>query len=105
MTSPRIERDETLTYMVGYGLALALTALAFGLVWLQVLSGRTAFYAVLALGFVQMLVHFRCFLHVDLKRNARADLQLLLFSSLIVALMVGGTLVVLFNLQSRMMGP
>ena len=103
MTSPRIEKRETLTYLVGYGLALLLTTVAFGLVYFGLLGGRQAFYTVLGLGLAQMLVHFRCFLHIDLERSARADLQLLLFSSLIVALMVGGTLVVLFNLQQRMM--
>lgn len=103
MTSRRIERAETLTYVTGYGLALLLTGAAFGLVWLQLLSGRTTLYTVLGLGLAQMLVHFRCFLHVDLRRNARPDLQLLLFSALIVALMVGGTLVILFNLHHRMM--
>ncbi len=103
MTSPRIERRETLTYVAGYALALLLTLAAFGLVYLRVLDGQEAFYTLLGLGLVQMLVHFRCFLHVDLKRSARADLTLLLFSSLIVALMVGGTLVVLSNLQQRMM--
>ncbi len=66
-------------------------------------DGPDAFYAVLGLGLVQMLVHFRCFLHIDLRRSARPDLQLLLFSALIIALMVGGTLVVLFNLHGRMM--
>jgi cytochrome o ubiquinol oxidase operon protein cyoD len=50
-----------------------------------------------------MVVHFRRFLHIDLKRSARADLQLILFASLIVALMVGGTLVILRNLRTRMM--
>lgn len=103
MSSSCIERTERLTYAVGYGLALVLTGAAFGLVWLRLLPGRTAFYTVLGLGLVQMLVHFRCFLHIDLKRNARADLMLLLFSTLIVALMVGGTLVILFNLHNRMM--
>ena len=49
------------------------------------------------------MVHFRCFLHVDLKCSARADLMLILFSSLIIALMVGGTLVILLNLRTRMM--
>ncbi len=103
MTSPRSEQRETLTYVVGYGSALLLTCVAFGLVYLHLLDGRDAFYAVLGLGLVQMLVHFRCFLHIDLKRSARADLQLILFSVLIVALMVAGTLVVLFNLRQRMM--
>ena len=103
MTSPGLERNETVTYLVGYGLALLLTLAAFGLVYLRLLSGQQAFYTVLGLGLAQMLVHFRCFLHVSLQRSARADLVLLLFSSLIVALMVGGTLVVLFNLRQRMM--
>ena len=103
MTSPQIQHRETMTYVVGYGSALVLTCIAFGLVYLRLLAGQDAFYAVLGLGLVQMLLHFRCFLHIDLKQSARADLVLLLFSSLIVALMVAGTLVVLFNLRTRMM--
>jgi cytochrome o ubiquinol oxidase operon protein cyoD len=59
---------------------------------------------VLALGLVQMAVQFRCFLHISLKRSSRHDLQLILFSTLIIALMVSGTLVILFNLRGRMMG-
>ena len=92
-----------MTYVVGYGMALLCTVAAFGLVYLGLLGGREAFYTVLGLGLVQMLVHFRCFLHIYLQRSAQADLMLLLFSSLIIALMVGGTLVVLFNLKQRMM--
>ena len=103
MTSPRLERRETMTYVVGYGLALLLIGAAFGLVYLDLLAGRPAFYAVLGLGAVQMVVQFRTFLHIDLRRSARSDLQLILFSTLIMALMVGGTLVVLLNLRTRMM--
>jgi cytochrome o ubiquinol oxidase operon protein cyoD len=103
MTSPHLERRETMTYVVGYGVALLLTCAAFGLVYLHLLGTQQAFFAVLGLGAVQMVVHFRCFLHIDLRRSARADLQLILFSSLIVALMVGGTLVILLNLRTRMM--
>lgn len=103
MISPRIERRETLTYVAGYGLALLLTLAAFGLVYFRLLGWQQTFYTMLGLGMMQMLVHFRCFLHIGLQRSARADLMLLLFSFLIVALMVGGTLVVLSNLQQRMM--
>jgi cytochrome o ubiquinol oxidase operon protein cyoD len=102
MTSPRLERREVRTAVAGYAASLLLTGLAFGLVWLRLLSGRAAFLAVLGLGLAQMLVQFRCFLHIDLRRSARPDLLLLLFSALIIALMVGGTLVVLFNLHHRM---
>jgi cytochrome o ubiquinol oxidase operon protein cyoD len=103
MSPPAAETRETMIYVVGYGLAMLLTCGAFGLVWLHLLSGRAAFATVLVLGLVQMIVHFRCFLHIDLNRSARADLQLILFSTLIVALMVGGTLVILLNLRTRMM--
>lgn len=103
MTSPRIERDETHSLILGYGFALLLTLLAFGLVVFHLLTGRQAFYTVLGLGLVQLVVQLRFFLHIDLRRSARADLQLILFSTLIIALMAGGTLVVLFNLHGRMM--
>ena len=103
MSSPAIERGEIGSLVLGYGLALVLTLCAFGIVVLHVLTGRQAFYAVLGFGLAQMLVHFRFFLHIDLRRNSWPDLQLLLFSAVIVALMVGGTLVVLFNLRARMM--
>ena len=103
MTSPAIERGEVRSLVLGYGLALLLTLSAFGLAAFHMLTGRQAFYTVLGLGLVQMLVHFRFFLHIDLRRNSWPDLQLLLFSALIIGLMVGGTLVVLFNLHGRMM--
>lgn len=103
MTSPAIEHGEVRSIVLGYGLALLFTLSAFGLVVFHVLTGRQAFYTVLGLGIVQVLVHFRFFLHIDLRRNSRPDLHLLLFSAMIVALMVSGTLVVLFNLHGRMM--
>lgn len=56
----------------------------------------------LALALVQMVVHFRFLLHITLEQSARDDLRLILFSTLIVVLMVSGTLVVLINLRARM---
>ena len=94
---------ETASYAIGYILALLLTGSAFAAVRWPGLPARSLFGLVLGLGLVQMVVHFRCFLHVSLKRSARHDLQLILFSTLIVALMVSGTLVILLNLRQRMM--
>ncbi|SDM29367.1 cytochrome o ubiquinol oxidase subunit IV [Methylobacterium phyllostachyos] len=94
---------DLITYVIGYALALTLTCLAFGFVYWHWFAAQTALGLVLGLALVQALVHFRCFLHINLKRSARDDRQLILFSTLIVLLMVGGTLVVLFNLRMRMM--
>ena len=101
--SDAAKRRDLLTYAVGYGLALTLTCLAFALVHWRWAEPSWALGLVLALGLVQIIVHFRCFLHIDLRSQARSDLLLVLFSVVIVLLMVGGTLVVLFNLRARMM--
>lgn len=95
---------ELRTYAVGYALSFVLTAAAFGMVRWPSFGARAIFGTVLALGLVQMAVQFRCFLHISLKRSSRHDLQLILFSALIITLMVSGTLVVLFNLRERMTG-
>ena len=96
-------RRDLLTYGIGYVLALLLTCAAFAVVTWRWAAGATALGLVFGLALVQAVVHFRCFLHIDLKPSTRHDLQLILFSTLIIALMVGGTLVVLFNLRMRMM--
>lgn len=97
-------RPEIITYGVGYALALLLTIAAFALVHWHWAAPTSALGIVFGLALVQIIVHFRCFLHVTLHGPARDDLQLILFSTLIVLLMVGGTLVILFNLRMRMMG-
>jgi cytochrome o ubiquinol oxidase subunit IV len=96
-------RRERVTYSVGYAGALALTGVAFALVHWRFLSPQWTLGVVFGLALIQIIVHFRCFLHITLGRSSRADLQVLLFSSLIVLLMVGGTIVVMLNLRSRMM--
>ena len=96
-------RSERQSYIIGLVLALALTSAAFAMVAWHLASPGTALAIVFGLGLVQIIVHFRFFLHIDLRRSARDDLQLILFASLITLLMVGGTIVILFNLRARMM--
>lgn len=95
--------EEIRSYVVGYGLALALTGAAFAIVHWPSFTSAATLAIVLGLALVQMGVHFRFFLHISLRKSARDDLQLILFSTLIVILMVSGTLVILFNLRARMM--
>ena len=102
MRDPTRFRHELANYTIGLVLALILTGAAFAMVAWHV-APRHALAVVVALGLLQIVVHFRCFLHIDLRKSARADLQLILFSTLIIALMVGGTLVILLNLRQRMM--
>ena len=56
---------------------------------------------ILILALVQIVVHLRCFLHI--RPSARANLQLLLFSAVIIMLITAGTLGIFFDERTRMM--
>lgn len=90
-------------YVIGYVAALVLTAAAFAVVHWQGLGGAATLAVVFVLGLAQMAVHLRFFLHIGFDKSSRDDLQLILFSTVIILLMVGGTLVILLNLRHRMM--
>ena len=90
-------------YGIGYLLAVLLTGVAFACVFFRLLPQSEIFIFVLILAFAQICVHLRCFLHISLKPSARADLVLLLFSTVIITLIVVGTLVILFDERARMM--
>lgn len=95
------ERHEFHTYVWGIGLALLLTVLPFALVHWRVVSRMELLIAIGGCALLQMVVHFRFFLHISLKQN-RDDLQLILFSSLLLIIMVFGTLWIMASLATRM---
>jgi cytochrome o ubiquinol oxidase operon protein cyoD len=96
-------QQEQRSYLLGLGLALALTGAAFGLSVFKILSGTALLTTIGVLALVQIAVQFRFFLHIDLSRSKREDLQLILFSSLLILIMVGGSLWIMSNLDQRMM--
>jgi cytochrome o ubiquinol oxidase subunit IV len=104
MTDEHVETyaQDFKSYCIGGLLALMLTALAFGLVIFEILPHFERLIALAILAVAQIVVHFRYFLHISW-RSHRDDLQLVLFTSLILFLMVGGTIWILFNLHERMM--
>ncbi|WP_279480072.1 cytochrome o ubiquinol oxidase subunit IV [Aureimonas sp. SK2] len=105
MTDGEHEREkhrELRSYVVGFAAAVALTSLAF-LVVAVGMTSSTAYIIIGAAALAQVVVHFRFFLHIGLQRSTRDDLQLILFTTLIIVLMAGGTIWILGNLHQRMM--
>jgi cytochrome o ubiquinol oxidase subunit IV len=97
-------RRERQSYIWGLGLAVVLTGLAFGLAMFKILSGGALLAAIGVLALVQIAVQFRFFLHIDLSRSKREDLQLILFTGLLILIMVSGSLWIMASLDQRMMG-
>lgn len=89
-------------YLTGFLLALILTIVPFALVAWGDLPSRAMLMIILVMGLIQVVVHFRFFLHIDLSRQKREDLQLILFSVLLLTIMGGGTIWIMSNLANRM---
>lgn len=100
----QLMRRELRAYVSGAILALFLTLVPFAAVHWHVMPRYALYYLIGAFALVQMVVHFRCFLHIGL-RQKREDLQLILFSALLLTIIVGGTIWIMFNLAVRMMLP
>lgn len=95
------ERREFYSYIWGVGLALFLTLVPFALVQWAVMAGRALFITIGVFALIQMIVHFRFFLHIGFRRK-REDLQLILFSALLLFIMVAGTIWIMADLGIRM---
>jgi cytochrome o ubiquinol oxidase operon protein cyoD len=96
------ESRDRWNYVTGTVLSIVLTLAAFG----AVLSGAgrgLALAIVAAAAVAQIAVQLRFFLHLGFSGQKREDLQLVLFSLLLLTIMAGGTIWILTNLSGRMM--
>ncbi len=95
------ERETLRSYVWGVGLALLLTLVPFALVYWAALPRFSLLIVIGVLAVAQMVVHFRFFLHIGFREN-REDLQLILFSTLLLIIMIGGTIWIMYSLAQRM---
>jgi cytochrome o ubiquinol oxidase operon protein cyoD len=91
-------------YLIGFGLSAVLTATAFWLVMTGALaSAQAAVLAVIALAFAQIIVHTLCFLHVNTRAEGGWTLMALMFAVVIVAIVISGSLWIMYHLNTNMM--
>ncbi len=95
-------QKEMRRYVMGFIICVIHTVLAF----LVVFSGLPHTVAAWIIGLAavsQIFVQLHYFLHIDLSEQSREDLQLILFSLLLLLIMIIGTVWVLGDLHDRMM--
>jgi cytochrome o ubiquinol oxidase operon protein cyoD len=87
-------------YVIGFVLATILTIIPFTLV--ATVGGKISFFALILCALLQLIVHLRFFLHLSYKGQQKEDLQLVMFTGLILFIMIGGSVWVLGDLYNRM---
>lgn len=91
------------SYLTGFVLSLILTAMPFALVMRGAWSSAAALAGIFSAGIVQILVHLHYFLHLDTSSAAGWNMLAIIFTLLIMALFVGGSIWIMNDLHYRMM--
>ncbi len=92
------------SYLTGFGLSVLLTAVPFWLVMSGVLgSNQATGMVIMALAAVQIVVHMIYFLHMDTKAEGGWSFMALLFTVVLVAIALSGSLWVMYHLNTNMM--
>jgi len=92
------------TYLTGLALALILTAIPFALVFTAALPRGPTLVVIAVAAVIQVLVHLRYFLHLDLTATPRENLLAIAFAAILIILMVGGSFWIMLDLGHRMAG-
>ena len=90
------------SYLTGLMLALLLTVIPFALVYYKPLPSGMTLVLISVMAIIQILIHLRCFLQLDLTSTPRENLLALCFAGILIFLMVGGSLWIMFDLHHRM---
>lgn len=89
-------------YVMGFVLSVVLTTIPFAVVWTEYYSGVRAAAVIGVCALAQLIVHGRFFLHINISGQKREDLELILFTVLLLVILIGGTLWILSDLHHRM---
>ena len=93
------------SYIVGFVLSLVLTLASFGAVMTGKLPHSAILPAIVVLAVAQLVVQLVYFLHMGTAPEQRSNLAIFLFTGLIIATVVCGSLWVLHNMNENMMHP
>lgn len=91
------------TYIKGFVFSVIITTIAFALVGFKVFSPIILCIAVAILALTQLFIQLVYFLHLNTDSEARWNLVSAVFAVMIVAIILAGTLWIMFDLYAMMM--
>ncbi len=91
------------SYTLGFILSLLLTVIPFGLVMEGLYPVSTTLALIVAAAVLQIVVQMHFFLHLDTSSSQRWNVMVLIYTLIIIAFLVGGSLWIMHNTAIRMM--
>ncbi len=92
------------SYLIGFVLSVILTVIPFGLLMFpNELSSSTILATILIFAVVQIVVHLVYFLHMNTSSEQSWNVTAFIFTVIILAIVVVGSLWVMFHLNHNMM--
>lgn len=90
------------SYLLGLALSFLLTVMAFGLVYFKLVDDTSLYVSLALLAIAQLFVQSICFLRLNSSKEGQWNLLPYLFTILIIAILVGGSLWIMYNLNYNM---
>jgi cytochrome o ubiquinol oxidase operon protein cyoD len=91
------------SYLTGFALAIALTVIPFSLVVAGgALPHATVLSGIALAAVAQVLVHLHYFLHLNASTGARWNLLAIVFTTLVLVILAGGSVWIMANLHQQM---
>ena len=90
------------SYIIGFILSILLTVIPYFIVVNHVFTSGIIIAAVVLLAVLQLLVQLVFFLHLNTESKPRWNLTAFVFSALIVAILVAGTMWIMYHLDYNM---
>jgi cytochrome o ubiquinol oxidase operon protein cyoD len=91
-------------YLIGFAASVLLTALPFWLVMTKAIpSNQVAAFVVMGFALIQIVVHMIYFLHMDTKSESGWTIMALIFTIVLIAIALSGSLWVMYHMTSNMM--
>jgi cytochrome o ubiquinol oxidase subunit IV len=91
------------SYVTGFVLSVALTAVPFGLVMSGAVAAGTVVPVCIGFAAVQMVIHLVYFLHMNRASSRSWNMAALVFTVIVVAILVVGSLWIMYHLDTNMM--
>jgi len=93
-------------YLTGFGLSVILTAIPFWLVMTGVIESKTlTAILIMTMAAVQIVVHMIYFLHMNAKAEGGWTLMSLIFTVVVLAIALSGSMWIMYHLKVNMMPP